>query len=81
MSYLYSVYIITTTSKRNFCHGKPGTCIMALRTYVLISLLLIQYVSMVVQLRLSLARSRPISQVKHATTGQLVRSSIPQQAN
>ena len=39
-----------------------GSCIMALRTYVLISLLLtlgtqyIQYVSMVVQLRLSLAR-------------------------
>ena len=63
MLYLYSVYKITTTSKRNFCHGKPGTCIMALRTYVLISLLLIldtqyiQYVSMVVQLRLSLARS------------------------
>ena len=69
MLYLYSVYIITTTSKRNFCHGKPGTCIMALRTYVLISLLLIQYVSMVVQL--SLARSRPISQVKHAISGQL----------
>ena len=49
--------------------GKPGTysgsCIMALRTHVLISLLAlltlgtrhIQYTSMVLQLRLSLARS------------------------
>ena len=41
MLYPYLVYKITTTSKRIFCHGKPGTSIMALRTYVLISLLLI----------------------------------------
>ena len=47
--------------------GKPGTysgsCIMPLRTHMLISLLLtlgtqyIRYISMVLQLRLSLARS------------------------
>ena len=41
MLYPYLVYKITTTSKKIFCHGKPGTSIMALRTYVLISLLLI----------------------------------------
>ena len=57
--------------------GKPGTysnsCIMAIRTYVLISLLLTlgtQYISMVVHLNGSAVQTF-FSQVKHATSGQL----------
>ena len=52
--------------------AKPGTysgsCIMALRAYVLISLLgtqCIQYISMIVQLRLSLARSSMLPQANY----------------